>query len=511
MIGEVARDFGLYTKITGGQRIDLFGARVEQLPADLAAAGRRRLRVRPRLRQGAAHGEVLRRHHLVPLRRAGLGRPGDRRWSCATAGLRAPHKIKSAVSGLRPRVRRGARARTSASSPPRTAGTSTSAATAASGPATPTCSPRTSTTETLVRLHRPVPDVLHPHRRPAAAHRRLDRGAGRRPGPPAGGDRRRLARASRAELEAAMARHVARYADEWQATLEDPERLRRFVSFVNAPDTPDPSIAFATERDQRVPAAVGRCLRRAADEPGSRDERWTAVCPLDRLEPERGRRRAASTACRWRSSGPTTGTLHAIDNLDPFAGPHVLSRGIVGTRGDVPTVASPMHKQVYDLRTGACLDQPGVAVPDLPGAMPRRHGGGADGRADPGVALTERPAGRLHRRASPPTGAATSSPRCSSGGAPGSCWRRRCGSCRSPTTPSCGPRPRRCVDRPPDDRVRLHRHRGARLAGGGRGLGRRRGAARPRSAGSYLIARGAKARGAIRAAGLADQWSPESE
>ena len=45
-IGEVARDFGLYTKITGGQRIDLFGARVEQLPADLAPAGRRRLRVR---------------------------------------------------------------------------------------------------------------------------------------------------------------------------------------------------------------------------------------------------------------------------------------------------------------------------------------------------------------------------------------------------------------------------------------------------------------------------------
>src|SRR5256886_9751677 len=33
VLGEVARDFGLYTKITGGQRIDLFGARAEQLPA----------------------------------------------------------------------------------------------------------------------------------------------------------------------------------------------------------------------------------------------------------------------------------------------------------------------------------------------------------------------------------------------------------------------------------------------------------------------------------------------
>ena len=44
---------GLYTKITGGQRIDLFGARLEQLPDGLARAGRGRLRIRSRLRQGA--------------------------------------------------------------------------------------------------------------------------------------------------------------------------------------------------------------------------------------------------------------------------------------------------------------------------------------------------------------------------------------------------------------------------------------------------------------------------
>jgi len=57
------------------------------------------------------------------------------------------------------------------------------------------------------------------------------------------------------ELEAAMARHVASYADEWRATLDDPEKLRRFVSFVNAPGTPDPHISFRDERDQRVPSA----------------------------------------------------------------------------------------------------------------------------------------------------------------------------------------------------------------------------------------------------------------
>ncbi|KDA05640.1 ferredoxin [Microbacterium sp. CH12i] len=53
------------------------------------------------------------------------------------------------------------------------------------------------------------------------------------------------------------------------------------------------------------------------------------------------------------------GNVHAVSNFDPFSGAHVMSRGIVGTRGDAPTVASPMHKQVFDLRTGECLDAQG--------------------------------------------------------------------------------------------------------------------------------------------------------
>jgi nitrite reductase (NADH) large subunit len=55
------------------------------------------------------------------------------------------------------------------------------------------------------------------------------------------------------ELEALMAAHVANYRDEWAQTLADPERLRRFVSFVNAPDAPDPSVRFVPERDQVKP------------------------------------------------------------------------------------------------------------------------------------------------------------------------------------------------------------------------------------------------------------------
>ncbi|WFE51786.1 MULTISPECIES: nitrite reductase small subunit NirD [unclassified Micromonospora] len=87
---------------------------------------------------------------------------------------------------------------------------------------------------------------------------------------------------------------------------------------------------------------------------------WTAVCALDRLEPDRGV--AALVDGTQIALFRTADGLFAIDNRDPVSGAYVLSRGIVGSRGGVPTVASPLHKQVYDLRSGHCLDLPGVAV-----------------------------------------------------------------------------------------------------------------------------------------------------
>ncbi|QSR29309.1 nitrite reductase (NAD(P)H) small subunit [Nocardioides sp. S5] len=57
------------------------------------------------------------------------------------------------------------------------------------------------------------------------------------------------------------------------------------------------------------------------------------------------------------------GSVHAIGNVDPFSGASVLSRGIVGSRGTAPVVSSPMYKQAFDLRTGACLDDASVSVP----------------------------------------------------------------------------------------------------------------------------------------------------
>lgn len=84
----------------------------------------------------------------------------------------------------------------------------------------------------------------------------------------------------------------------------------------------------------------------------------TRVCTLDDLEVERGRAALIDGEQVALFLLPD-GTVHAVDNLDPYSDAHVISRGIVGTRGDVPTVASPLHKQVFDLRTGECLDTQG--------------------------------------------------------------------------------------------------------------------------------------------------------
>jgi nitrite reductase (NADH) large subunit len=59
------------------------------------------------------------------------------------------------------------------------------------------------------------------------------------------------------ELEAEMARHVETYECEWRATLDSPERLERFVSFVNAPTASDPGIARVIERGQPRPPRHG--------------------------------------------------------------------------------------------------------------------------------------------------------------------------------------------------------------------------------------------------------------
>jgi nitrite reductase (NADH) small subunit len=89
---------------------------------------------------------------------------------------------------------------------------------------------------------------------------------------------------------------------------------------------------------------------------------WTPVCRLDELEVLWGEAVLVDDRqfALFRLPGDR---LHAVSNEDPATGSQVLSRGIVGSRGDRVTIASPLHKQVYDLETGECYSAPQYRLP----------------------------------------------------------------------------------------------------------------------------------------------------
>ena len=88
---------------------------------------------------------------------------------------------------------------------------------------------------------------------------------------------------------------------------------------------------------------------------------WHRVCPVTDLEPAWGE--AALVAGRQVALFRTEDGVYAVSQEDPATGAHVMARGILGSKGSRPTIASPLHKEVYDLETGECLSMPGLALP----------------------------------------------------------------------------------------------------------------------------------------------------
>jgi nitrite reductase (NADH) large subunit len=250
VIGEIARDFGLYTKITGGQRIDMFGARVDQLPliwTRLVDAG---------FESGHAYGKSLRTvKSCVGQTWCRYGVRDSVRMAIDLElryrGLRSPHKLKSAVSGCQ---RECAEARSKDFGVIATAN-GWNLYVGGNGGATPRhadlLAQDLSDTELIRLIDRFLMFYIRTADRLERTSTWLDRIEG-------GLDHVRdvVVRDSLGicdGLEALMSAHVAHYRDEWAETINDPERLRRFVSFVNAPEVPDPSVKFVPERDQVKP------------------------------------------------------------------------------------------------------------------------------------------------------------------------------------------------------------------------------------------------------------------
>ena len=252
-IGQIAKDFGLYTKITGGQRIDLFGARVEQLPliwGRLVEAG---------FESGHAYGKALRTvKSCVGSTWCRYGVQDSTSLAIELElryrGLRAPHKLKSGVSGC---------ARECAEAQSKDFGVIATENgwnlyVGGNGGAHPRHADRLLTDVDTEALIRTIDRFLMFY---IGTADRLQRTASWLESLEGGLDYLRAVIVDdslgiAADLDAAMARHVANYSDEWRGVLDDPDRLARFVSFINAPDVPDPTISFTTERDQIRPVAL---------------------------------------------------------------------------------------------------------------------------------------------------------------------------------------------------------------------------------------------------------------
>ncbi|SMG41579.1 nitrite reductase large subunit NirB [Agreia pratensis] len=258
VIAEVAEQFNLYTKLTGGLRIDMFGARLEQLP-DIW-----RILVDAGFESGQAYGKSLRTvKSCVGSTWCRFGVQDAVAMAIELElryrGLRSPHKFKLGVSGC---ARECAEARSKDIGIIATEQGWNLYVGGNGGyqPAHALLLAQDLDDKTLIAY---IDRYLMYYIRTAD---RLQRTARWQEELPGGLDHVRdvvcndsLGLAE--ELEAAMAQHVGNYEDEWAATLNDPERLRRFRSFVNAPRTPDPAVVQVTERDQPRPA---RAEERAA-------------------------------------------------------------------------------------------------------------------------------------------------------------------------------------------------------------------------------------------------------
>lgn len=89
---------------------------------------------------------------------------------------------------------------------------------------------------------------------------------------------------------------------------------------------------------------------------------WVRACAVTDLEPGWGEV-ALLDARRVALVRVTAGDeVYAVDHRDPHTGAPVMARGIVGSRGDRPTIASPLHKEVYDLGTGECFTDPMLSL-----------------------------------------------------------------------------------------------------------------------------------------------------
>ena len=376
VLGQVARKYGLYTKITGGQRVDLFGAPVHLLPeiwGELIAAG---------FESGHAYGKALRTvKSCVGSTWCRYGVQDSVAFAIRVElryrGLRAPHKLKGAVSGC---VRECAEAQGKDFGLIATE-KGYNLYVCGNGGARPRHADLLASDldeDTAIRY---LDRFLMYYIRTAD---RLTRTSVWLESMEGGieylrdvivNDRLGIA----AELERQMQAFVDSYECEWKAVVDDPEKRRFFAQFANTDETAQ-GVEFVTERGQKRPAdwptdfvPLDRLVKRSTIAAGrsrrmGRSPRWVRVGSVSDF-PENGGRAikhgdAEVAVFRFDSRGE----WYACQNTCPHKHEAVLSRGILGDQQGIPKVACPLHKKTFSLESGECLSGESYQRRSLSGA-----------------------------------------------------------------------------------------------------------------------------------------------
>jgi nitrite reductase (NADH) large subunit len=375
VLGEIGKKYGLYTKITGGQRVDLFGAPVHLLPTiweELVAAG---------FESGHAYGKSLRTVKScvgTTWCRYGVGDSVGFaiRVENRYKGLRSPHKLKSAVSGC---VRECAEAQSKDFGMIATE-KGYNLYVCGNGGAKPrhadllapdldeeTClkyidrflmyyvTTADRLTRTSVWLDK-LPGGID-HLRDVVIHDKLE---------------------ICDDLEAMMQRVVDTYRCEWKDVVEDPEKRKFFEQFVNTDET-EPCIEFVSEREQthpapwpgdlvqldtsadRIPPKDASALRSAPSH-----HTWVRVGTVDSFPVDGGAAVRYGYAQIAVFRFDSRGEWYATQNMCPHKREFVLSRGMIGDASGTPKVACPLHKKSFSLESGACLSGESYSIRTYP-------------------------------------------------------------------------------------------------------------------------------------------------
>lgn len=349
-LGRIAKRYDLYTKITGGQRIDLFGARLEQLPdiwEDLVNAG---------FESGHAYAKGLRtvkscvgstwcRFGVADS--VGLAIRIENRYK----GIRSPHKLKSAVSGC---VRECAEAQSKDFGVIATE-KGWNLYVCGNGGAKPRHADLLAADldeETLIRsIDRFLMFYIKTADRLMRTSTWLEKLEG-------GIEHVRDVVMNDSlgigeELERQMQTLVDSYHCEWAEVVKDAEKSAAFRHFATSRDA-DPSVSFVVERGQKQPTpwqkAESARRRLPLVDHGSVDLCATSDVPRDGgIVVPYGRAQLAVYHYA------ATDTYYVSQNNCPHTEDQVLARGLLGDQGGVPKVACPHHKKTFSLETGECL------------------------------------------------------------------------------------------------------------------------------------------------------------